>query len=122
MSTLNYSNVAFSFAAQRTGTGGANATVQYSLNGSSFTNLGIIVPGASSPGFTGQGVKAHVKANICRFNERNILNMKKREHGTSPHSGKQTASPLFQHFMDFTAKVGGGFIGAHNKDYSIIPS
>ncbi|MBL8874826.1 MAG: hypothetical protein JNM86_03410 [Phycisphaerae bacterium] len=56
MSTLNYSNVAFSFAAQRTGTGGANATVQYSLNGSSFTNLGIIVPGASSPGFAGASI------------------------------------------------------------------
>jgi hypothetical protein len=56
VSTLNYTNIVFSFAAQRTATGGANATVQYSLNGSSFTNLGTIIPGASSPGFAGASI------------------------------------------------------------------
>ncbi|MBX3390482.1 MAG: PEP-CTERM sorting domain-containing protein [Phycisphaeraceae bacterium] len=56
LSTINYTNIVFSFAAQRTGTGGANATVQYSLNGSTYNNLGIIVPGASSPGFGSSGI------------------------------------------------------------------
>lgn len=56
LSTINYTNIVFSFASQRTATGGANATVQYSLDGSSFTNLGTIVPGASSPGFAGSSI------------------------------------------------------------------
>lgn len=56
LSTMNYTNIVFSFAAQRTATGGANATVQYSLNGSTYTNLGIVVPGASSPGFGNSGI------------------------------------------------------------------
>lgn len=56
VSTLNYSNIAFSFAAQRTATGGANTTVEYSLNGSSFTSLGTVIPGASSPGFAGASI------------------------------------------------------------------
>lgn len=56
LSTINYTNIVFSFAAQRTATGGANATVQYSLDGSNFTNLGTITPGASSPGFGSSGI------------------------------------------------------------------
>ncbi|MBX3378697.1 MAG: hypothetical protein KF805_01260 [Phycisphaeraceae bacterium] len=56
LSTMNYTNIAFSFAAQRTGTGGANTMVEYSLNGSDFTSLGTIVPGASSPGFAGASI------------------------------------------------------------------
>lgn len=56
LSTINYTNISFSFAAQRTATGGANATVQYSLNGSTFFNLGTIIPGASSPGFAGSSI------------------------------------------------------------------
>lgn len=56
LSTLNYSNVAISFAAQRTATGGASTLVEYSLNGSSFTTLGSVTPGASSPGFAGGSI------------------------------------------------------------------
>jgi len=56
LSTMNYTNIVFSFASQRTATGGANAVVEYSLNGSSFTSLGTIVPGASSPGFAGSSI------------------------------------------------------------------
>ncbi len=56
LSTLNYSNIAFSFAAQRTGTGGANTLVEFSLNGSVFTSLGTIIPGSSSPGFAGASI------------------------------------------------------------------
>lgn len=56
LSTLSYSNIAFSFAAQRTATGGASTLVEYSLNGSSFTTLGSITPGVSSPGFAGGSI------------------------------------------------------------------
>ncbi|HEX8875374.1 MAG TPA: hypothetical protein VF777_01400 [Phycisphaerales bacterium] len=56
VNTTNYTNIVFSFAAQRTGTAGANATAQYSLNGSTFITLGTIVPGASSPGFAGASI------------------------------------------------------------------
>ncbi|MBS0191849.1 MAG: PEP-CTERM sorting domain-containing protein [Phycisphaerales bacterium] len=56
LSTLNYTNIIFSFASQRTATGGANASVEYSLNGSSYTSLGTIIPGASSPGFAGASI------------------------------------------------------------------
>lgn len=56
VNTTNYSNIVFSFAAQRTGTGGANTTAQYSLNGSTYFNLGTVIPGASSPGFAGASI------------------------------------------------------------------
>lgn len=56
VSTMNYANIVFSFATQRTATGGANAVVQYSLNGTTFNNLGTIIPGASSPGFAGSSI------------------------------------------------------------------
>jgi len=56
LSTINYSNIVFSFASQRTATGGATATAQYSLDGSNFINLGTITPGASSPGFAGASI------------------------------------------------------------------
>ena len=56
VNTTNYTNIIFSFASQRTGTGGTNATAQFSLDGVNFSNLGIFTPGSSSPGFAAASI------------------------------------------------------------------